>query len=711
MRNYEAVLAKRHSDKAAAAASKTAATLLNRRKATLNRLELLKWIPAFMKATQVPSEKCANASVSGPEEEEEGPVNFEYLKCSWDPLVIAPSNEVSLVSKETKEMEISSPMAHALNNRPMQCGLGRAYPLASTKAISYLENKQNKKQVHSDENMDIDAQKAQGSIIFQRFDNEGKGYLNVIQFKKFLRGAGAINGLSRTQFSANVRHDFKLLKPRGKRGIDCAQFILYYNHMVARASGGISKSGGLGTTEPATPTDDESAVSSPKAVLEVPSEFRSGRCLADVVAHMNLGLNARYYAKAGESDTLGVGGLPSIVLAAANGDMQLVVTLANCDAYARVLVEAERNEIVNAARNNNVDQVQALMRDLFTKASQRKHMFDAMMEEDIDLARQRLKDAYFPQHGRTIDLPSDALKAKGSNGVPPLILKDASRRAAAKNKEKMTQRLVSACLKNKVTQVKECLAEGADPNTQDFGGSTPLIHSAWYGYIGVARVLLEFGADVNVKNLRGNTAMHFCLEKDNIEMLYLFLSKGGAPALLMPNLLGKIPLDLGTATLIRDITAKAMDLVPKDALHAPHRAYNIDMCGHKDGYIGKSSDEVRKACCKGDLRRLKHLVRTGLGSVHHPDRYGVSPLMHAVVRARKSVIKYLLDQGVNIYHTTCNGNTVLHLALDEYERRRKDFLVEARFRPVIKLLLSTGGERLRRIRNKDGNMAENFPLN
>jgi len=154
-----------------------------------------------------------------------------------------------------------------------------------------------------------------------------------------------------------------------------------------------------------------------------------------------------------------------------------------------------------------------------------------------------------------------------------------------------------------------------------------------------------------------------------------------------------------------------MDLVPKDALHAPHRAYNIDMCAHKDGYIGKSSDEVRKACCKGDLRRLKHLVRTGLGSIHHPDRYGVSPLMHAVVRARKSVIKYLLDQGVNIYHTTCNGNTVLHLALDEYERRRKDFLVEARFRPVIKLLLSTGGERLRRIRNKDGNMAENFPLN
>ena len=206
MRNYEALLAKRHSDKATAVAAKTAVNLLNRRKATLNRLELLKWIPAFMKATQIPSEKCANASVAGPEEEEEeGPVNFEYLKCSWDPLVIAPDNEVSLVSRETKEIGITSSMAHALNNRPMQCGLGHAYPLASTKAISYLEKQQRDTQADSDENVNIIAGNAQGSIIFQRFDNEGKGYLNVIQFKKFLRGAGAINGLSRTQFSANVR--------------------------------------------------------------------------------------------------------------------------------------------------------------------------------------------------------------------------------------------------------------------------------------------------------------------------------------------------------------------------------------------------------------------------------------------------------------------------------------------------------------------------
>lgn len=192
-------------------------------------------------------------------------------------------------------------------------------------------------------------------------------------------------------------------------------------------------------------------------------------------------------------------------------------------------------------------------------------------------------------------------------------------------------------------------------------------------------------------------------------MLILFLSYGGAPSLLLPNLLGKTPHDLCTGMFVRDMCTAAMRLVDKDSVLAPHRAYHASMCGHKDGYIGKGADEVRKACQKGDLRRLKHLVKSGLGSVHDPDRYGTTPLVHAAVGGHNNVLRYLLTHGVDVYHITCNVNTALHFALDQYQRCRKNILLEVRYKTAIKLLLRHGGDHLRQMRNKAGQFAEDLP--
>lgn len=665
-----------------------------KRRAVLRRLELLKWIPAFMKAVKAAPATNSNTPDSESDADAGQSVDLEYLKCVWDPSAIGQHHKVSLISKETKEMDMSSPMARALNNRPPEYGMG--YCLANAKATS---------KVQECENMDMDAVETQGRIIFETFDKDFSGYLDVLEFKKFLRSAGANYGMSGRQFSVNARHDYKLLRERGVRGINPTHFVGYYKYMAARASRESTPTD-VPVEEPVVAPADEQHMESPRARLHISSEFGAIPNFADIVKRMIGEVNARY-ASPTEVDTLGVGGLPSIVVAVAKGDMDLVVKLANLPAYARVLTDTERREIVHAARTKDMERLQLLMQDLFTKAYQRKDMFDAMMEDDIDLSRKRLKQTYYAHHGHTQDLPSDAcMKPNGS--TRPLMVKNANKRAAAKNKEKLNRRLVSACLRNDVSAVRQCLASGADPNMKDVGGSTPLTHTAWYGYIDVAKQLLDFGAEVNVKNLRGNTAMHFCLEKNNMDMLYLFLSKGGASALLARNLLGKTPNDLCSTILVRDISAMAMELAAKDSVHAPHRAYNLDRCGHKDGYIGKSADEVRKACSKGDLRRLKHLVSTGLGSIYRADRYGVSPLMHAVLRGHTKVIQYLLDQGVDVYHTTLRGNTALHVAIEKYERSRKDFLAEVKFRSVIKLLLTHGGESLRQMRNKEGNLAENI---
>lgn len=57
---------------------------------------------------------------------------------------------------------------------------------------------------------------------------------------------------------------------------------------------------------------------------------------------------------------------------------------------------------------------------------------------------------------------------------------------------------------------RELLAQGADPNVTDSDGCTALHWAADIGATEVARVLLEHGADVTLKNYNGKTAVDWC---------------------------------------------------------------------------------------------------------------------------------------------------------------------------------------------------------
>ena len=73
--------------------------------------------------------------------------------------------------------------------------------------------------------------------------------------------------------------------------------------------------------------------------------------------------------------------------------------------------------------------------------------------------------------------------------------------------------LLAATVANGNTdKVKQCLADGVDPNTRDMRG-TPLLHwAATNGHVGVAAVLIQSGADVNAANREMCTALHVAVE-------------------------------------------------------------------------------------------------------------------------------------------------------------------------------------------------------
>ncbi|MDZ7581156.1 MAG: ankyrin repeat domain-containing protein [Deltaproteobacteria bacterium] len=56
--------------------------------------------------------------------------------------------------------------------------------------------------------------------------------------------------------------------------------------------------------------------------------------------------------------------------------------------------------------------------------------------------------------------------------------------------------------------VQMLIEKGADPNIQDFDGWTALMKAAYKGNIEIVQILINNGADLNLKNIGGHTALY-----------------------------------------------------------------------------------------------------------------------------------------------------------------------------------------------------------
>ena len=66
---------------------------------------------------------------------------------------------------------------------------------------------------------------------------------------------------------------------------------------------------------------------------------------------------------------------------------------------------------------------------------------------------------------------------------------------------------------------------GANVDAQDSKGATALLYASIHGHIDSARILIEAGADVNVRMGR-TTALGFALEHEHADLVRLLLHSG-----------------------------------------------------------------------------------------------------------------------------------------------------------------------------------------
>ena len=82
--------------------------------------------------------------------------------------------------------------------------------------------------------------------------------------------------------------------------------------------------------------------------------------------------------------------------------------------------------------------------------------------------------------------------------------------------------------KGLTTSVKRLLSiRNINVNVKDdLSGATPLHYAAGNGHIEIARLLLENGADVNVKSVGGPTPLHWAAQNGHVDILHLLVENG-----------------------------------------------------------------------------------------------------------------------------------------------------------------------------------------
>ena len=66
----------------------------------------------------------------------------------------------------------------------------------------------------------------------------------------------------------------------------------------------------------------------------------------------------------------------------------------------------------------------------------------------------------------------------------------------------------------------------ADIEVANRHGHTCLMIACYKGHFKIAKYLIDIGADVNRKSVKGNTALHDCAESGSLEIMKLLIGSG-----------------------------------------------------------------------------------------------------------------------------------------------------------------------------------------
>lgn len=222
--------------------------------------------------------------------------------------------------------------------------------------------------------------------------------------------------------------------------------------------------------------------------------------------------------------------------------------------------------------------------------------------------------------------------------------------------------------------LKLLLDSGADINTKDRSGNTPLIRFVKSQGENQVRFLISRGANIHQGSNNGMTALHEVAWNGNIPILELLLAAGADPSVM--NYAGKTPLDLAREQEHQTVIQRLMPLSnpaakpqsPQDAVSRrlaarEKRKKQTEKALKQWPFYGCT--RLHQAIMDNDLVTAATLIDQGHDLTTRCDYFeqSMSPLHCAARFDREEMVRLLLDRGTNINAVDPNtGMTPLHVA-------------------------------------------------
>jgi ankyrin repeat protein len=253
------------------------------------------------------------------------------------------------------------------------------------------------------------------------------------------------------------------------------------------------------------------------------------------------------------------------------------------------------------------------------------------------------------------------------------------------------QRFIEAIARHDLSGVKGMVA--SDPGlakSTDGAGSTALMHAAASGTVAIMQALVDAGADVNARNSRAATALHWAAA-DEAKVKLLLLNGAAVDAKTVE---GRTALYAaatlpGGAAAVRHLLEAGADVNAATLIGATPLFPAVNVSAEMTRLLLEKGADVNRATLSGvtpimftrDAAIVALLVARG-ADVKARSKVGETALMDAAARGDLAAAKLLLDRGADVNAVDHRGYTALIFAA-HYDGDAVE---------LVRLLLSRGAD-------------------
>lgn len=203
------------------------------------------------------------------------------------------------------------------------------------------------------------------------------------------------------------------------------------------------------------------------------------------------------------------------------------------------------------------------------------------------------------------------------------------------------------CLRRNAEQVKHLLIAGANPNTKDNAGWTPLQEMISYGYIEISKLLLSCGASPNISGYDAKTPLHEAVECNRIEEAKLLLDHHANKDLC--DQYGKKPIDYCKSDEMRQLLIDAQSSSEKILDKSINQTLNTSLSIRCDKIVIYASNLKHENQKLLNLLATKHKLK--ILTAYR------SSVTHVIVEVNeRNIAKLTLD----VLFTIVHGNWLLN---------------------------------------------------